>query len=87
MAPQMIIPTFDPACRRIFHADRQGAQAQLVAMEVWNRATGRDLGDRSLQVYRCVRCGGYHVAARTRSAGPAPPVGTAIGEASRQLAL
>ncbi len=64
MWTNLIQPKFDPTCRRVFHADRQGAQAQLVALEVWNRATGRDLGGRRLVVYQCPRCGGYHVAAR-----------------------
>jgi hypothetical protein len=69
MWTHLIQPKYDPACRRIFHPDKQGAQAQLVAMEVWNRATGRNLGGRRLVVYRCDRCGGYHVAARF---APAP---------------
>ncbi len=64
MWTQLIQPTFDPRCHRVFYPDRQGAQAHLVAMEVWNRATGRDLGGRRLVVYRCPRCGGFHVAAR-----------------------
>ncbi|AMV39141.1 hypothetical protein [Planctomyces sp. SH-PL62] len=64
MSPQMILPVFDPACRRVFHLDKLGAQGQLVALEIWNRATGRDLGARRLTVYRCTRCGGYHVAAK-----------------------
>ncbi|WP_165250025.1 hypothetical protein [Paludisphaera soli] len=85
MSPQMILPMFDPACRRLFHADRQGAQGQLVAMEIWNRATGRDLGNRRLSVYRCPRCGGYHVAAkvvRTRSSchSPADPIEMTRGD-------
>ena len=70
MSPQMILPIFDPACRRIFHPDRQGAHGQLVAMEIWNRATGRDLGNRRLNVDRCPRCGGYHVAAKIVRARP-----------------
>lgn len=64
MSHQMIRPVFDPECRRVFHVDRQGAQAQLVAMEVWNRATGRDLQGRRMVVFRCPRCGGFHVATR-----------------------
>lgn len=60
----LIQPQFDPTCRRVFHPDRQGALAHLVAMEVWNRATSRDLRGRQLVVYRCPRCAGYHVAAR-----------------------
>lgn len=80
----LIQPVFDPACRRVFHPDRQGALAHLVALEVWNRATGRDLGDRRLVVYRCVRCGGYHVAARRApEPGPGParrPSATVVAE-------
>lgn len=64
MWTHLIQPVFDSGCHRVFYADRQGAQAHLVAMEVWNRATGRDLGGRRLVVYRCPRCGGFHVAAR-----------------------
>jgi predicted RNA-binding Zn-ribbon protein involved in translation (DUF1610 family) len=70
MSNQIILPTFDPACRRIFHPDRQGAYGQLVAMEIWNRATGRDLGNRRLSVFRCPRCGGFHVAAKIHRARP-----------------
>lgn len=67
----LIQPVFDPACRRVFHPDRQGALGHLVALEVWNRATGRDMRGRQLVVYRCARCGGYHVAAR-RATGARP---------------
>ena len=75
---QFFLPAFDPECRRVFHADRQGAQAQLVALDVWNRATGRDLKGRRLVVYRCSRCWGYHVAARyVRDAAKHPIVAAA----------
>lgn len=72
MSPQMIRPVFDPECRRVFHVDRQGARAHLVALEIWNRATGRDLRGRRLTIYRCLRCGGYHVATRSAAAAAAP---------------
>ena len=76
MPPQMIRPVFDPECRRVFHVDRQGARAHLIALEIWNRATGRNLHGRRLTIYRCPRCGGYHVT--TRPAAP-PDAGRRTG--------
>lgn len=80
MWTNLIQPMFDPACRRVFHPDRQGAQAHLVALEVWNRATSRDLRGRRLVVYRCPRCCGYHVAARFADAVPPPAVVVAAAD-------
>lgn len=83
MSPQMIRPVFDPECRRVFHVDRQGARAHLVALEIWNRATGRDLHGRRLIIYRCLRCGGYHVATRLatthgKRSGPVPETSSSM---------
>ena len=68
---RMILPTHDPACGRVFHADRRSAEAYRVAMEVWYRAIGREVVGHRLAVYRCKRCAGYHVA--FKRVRPAPP--------------
>jgi len=68
---RMILPAYDPACGRVFHADRRSAEARRVAMEVWYRANGREVAGHRLAVYRCKRCAGYHVAfRRVRPAAP-----------------
>lgn len=87
MSPQMILPVFDPACRRVFHLDKLGAQGQLVALEIWNRATGRDLGARRLTVYRCTRCGGYHVAAKVVQPTPGFKQGPVVGCPEENIAI
>lgn len=77
---RMILPSYDPACGRVFHADRRGAEAHRVALEVWYRAVGRQIPGRRLTVYRCKRCAGYHVAfKRVRPApAPSPPLSSAV---------
>jgi len=67
---RMILPSYDPACGRVFHADRKGAEAHRVAMEIWYRAVGREVPGRRLAAYRCKRCAGYHVA--LKKVRPAP---------------
>lgn len=66
--PQVILPQADAACGRTFFADRRTADAHRVGLEVWNRATGRERPGYRLSVYRCRRCGGFHLAQR-----PVPP--------------
>ncbi len=60
--PQLILPRADAACGRTFFADRRTADGHRIALEVWNRATGRDRESHRLAVFRCKRCGGFHVA-------------------------
>lgn len=60
--PQLILPRADAACGRTFFADRRTADGHRIALEVWNRATGHDREGHRLAVFRCKRCGGFHVA-------------------------
>jgi hypothetical protein len=59
-----ILPQADAACGKIFFADRRTADGHRIALEVWNRATGRVREGYRLAVYRCKRCGGYHLGYR-----------------------
>jgi hypothetical protein len=60
----MILPSPDPSCRRLFHADRLTAEGHRAALEVWLRATGRERAGTRVIVYRCKRCAGFHVCRR-----------------------
>jgi hypothetical protein len=62
--PQLILPQADPACGKLFFSDRHTADAHRIAMEVWNRATGRTRDGYRLAVFRCRRCGGFHLGQR-----------------------
>ncbi len=78
--PQVILPQADAACGKTFFADRRTADDHRVGLEVWNRATGRQRPGYRLSVYRCRRCGGFHLAQRPvppPPAAPAPPAPTA----------
>jgi hypothetical protein len=59
-----ILPCADSACGKVFHPDRRTAEGHRIALELWNQATGRTREDRRLAVYRCGRCGGYHLASK-----------------------
>jgi hypothetical protein len=59
--PQLILPRADASCGKIFFADRRTADGHRIALEVWNRATGRAREGYRLAVYRCKRCGGFHL--------------------------
>jgi hypothetical protein len=59
--PQLILPQADAACGKTFFADRRTADGHRIALEVWNRATGRVREGHRLAVYRCKRCAGFHV--------------------------
>jgi hypothetical protein len=61
---QLFLPQADAACGKIFFADRRAADGHRIAMEVWNRATGRGREGYRLAVYRCKRCAGFHVGQR-----------------------
>jgi hypothetical protein len=72
--PQLILPQADASCGKTFFADRRTADGHRIALEVWNRATGRVREGYRLAVHRCRRCGGYHVGLRPieRIANPNP---------------
>ena len=59
-----IVPRADAACGRVFHPDRKTAEGHRIALELWNQATGHTREGRRLAVYRCGRCGGFHIANR-----------------------
>ncbi len=70
----LILPQADPACGKIFFPDRRTADGHRIAMEVWNRATGRVREGYRLAVHGCRRCGGYHVSLRPVDRIPAHPL-------------
>ena len=59
-----IMPRADAACGRVFHPDRKTAEGHRIALELWNQATGHTREGHRLAVYRCGRCGGFHIATR-----------------------
>ncbi len=59
--PALILPQADAACGKTFFADRRTADCHRIALEVWNRATGRSRPGYRLSIYRCRRCGGFHL--------------------------
>jgi len=58
---QLILACPDAACGKVFHDNRRSAEEQRIALEIWNRATGRARENRQLAVFRCKRCGGFHI--------------------------
>jgi hypothetical protein len=68
--PSLILPQADSACGKLFYRDRHTADAHRIALEVWNRATGRVREGYRLAVCRCRRCGGYHIGYRPISTKP-----------------
>ena len=62
--PQLILPRADSACGKTFHSDRRTADAHRIALEFWYQATGRTRDGYRLAVYRCKRCGGFHIGQR-----------------------
>lgn len=58
---QIILPRADVRCGKIFHQDRGSARGQKVALEFWYAATGITREGSRLAVYRCKRCGGFHI--------------------------
>jgi len=59
--PQVILPRADAECGKAFYRDRRTAEWHRIALEFWNQATGRVRMDCRLSVYRCKRCGGFHI--------------------------
>ena len=77
---QLILPQADSACGKVFFSDRRTADGHRIALEVWNRATGRVREGYRLAVFRCRRCAGFHVGLRPIGekptyAGPRPVPG------------
>lgn len=77
---QLILPQADAACGKLFYSDRRTADGHRIALEVWNRATGRVREGYRLTVVRCRRCGGFHIGQRpidkkTMHAGPPRELG------------
>ena len=60
----LILPQADSACGKVFHSDRRTAEGYRIALEFWNRATGRARTGYHLTVHRCKRCGGFHISQR-----------------------
>jgi hypothetical protein len=59
--PRLILPRADSKCGKVFFDDRRAAHGHRVALEFWNRATGQAREGYQLAVYRCRRCGGFHI--------------------------
>jgi hypothetical protein len=70
--PQVILPQADAACGKVFFADRRTADGHRIALEVWNRATGRVRQGYRLSVYRCKRCAGFHLGNKPADRNPIP---------------
>jgi hypothetical protein len=62
--PQLILPIDDAGCGKAFYPDRRTADWHRIALEFWNQATGRVRPDCRLSVFRCRRCGGFHIGQR-----------------------
>ena len=67
---QVILPRADAECGKAFYRDRRTADWDRIALEFWNQATGRVRVDCRLSVYRCKRCGGFHVAQKRLTPTP-----------------
>jgi hypothetical protein len=78
---RLILPQADAACGKIFFPDRRTADGHRIALEVWNRATGRVREGYGLAVHRCKRCGGFHVSLRPIDRIPTRPQPIAPAEA------
>ncbi len=76
----LILPQADASCGKIFFADRRTAEGHRIALEVWNRATGRVREGYGLAVRRCKRCGGFHVSLRPVERIPSQPLSIAPAE-------
>jgi hypothetical protein len=59
--PQLILPRADAGCGKVFYEERRIADEYRIALEFWNRATGHIRKGFHLAVYRCKRCGGFHI--------------------------
>jgi hypothetical protein len=62
--PPLILPRPDSSCGKVFYFDRRAAEGHRIALGVWIRATGRVREGYRLAVFRCKRCGGFHIGQR-----------------------
>ena len=58
---QLIIPRALSQCGKTFFQERRTADEHRIVLEFWNRATGHGRKGDHLAVYRCKRCGGFHL--------------------------
>ena len=58
---QLILPCADAACGKAFYKDRRTADQHRIVLNFWNQATGESRKGYRLAVYRCKRCGGFHI--------------------------
>jgi hypothetical protein len=82
--PQLILPQADATCGKTFFADRRTADGHRIALDVWNRATGRGREGYRLSVYRCRRCGGYHVGQKPIDRRPNSPLPSPADRSDRE---
>ena len=59
---QLITPCADAGCGKVFFKARRIADEHRVVLNFWNQATGNLRQGYRLAVYRCKRCGGFHIA-------------------------
>jgi hypothetical protein len=59
--PQLILPSADAGCGKAFYSERRTAADHRIALDFWNQATGHTRKGYQLAVYRCKRCGGFHI--------------------------
>jgi hypothetical protein len=85
---QLILARPDAACGKVFHEKRRTAEEHRVALEIWNRATGRARANRRLVVFHCKRCGGFHISQkRTDRLRPRDDSRTREHEINRNLSI
>jgi hypothetical protein len=59
--PQLILPRADAGCGKVFYKERRRADEHRIVLNFWNQATGDLRKGYCLTVYRCKRCGGFHI--------------------------
>ena len=69
---QLILPRADAECGKVFYDERRTADEYRIALDFWNQATGNLRKGYCLAVYRCKRCGGFHIAQK-RIKDPSAP--------------
>jgi hypothetical protein len=58
---QLIVPCPDAGCGKVFYKARRTADEHRIVLNFWNQATGNLRQGYRLAVYRCNRCGGFHI--------------------------
>ncbi len=59
--PQLILPRADSGCGRVFFKEHRAACEHRIALDFWNQATGNLRDGYRLVVFRCNKCGGFHL--------------------------